>query len=62
MDAQLEGCDRLVVQLRGKSTDLPAVRAAKDAFVDGWFASRRIDDFGTGRSTASTPTPAPPAK
>ena len=59
VDGVLESCDRLVVQLRGKSTDLPAVRAAKDAFVAGWFASRRIDDLGTGRSPAATPDPAP---
>ena len=60
VDAELESCDRLVVQLRGKSNDLPAVRAGKDAFVDGWFASRRIDDLGNGRSANGTPPPTPP--
>lgn len=59
VDKVLEGCDRLVVQLRGKSTDLPAVRADKDAFVAGWFASRRIDDLGNGHSPASPPEPGP---
>ncbi len=34
-DTELESCNHLVIQLRGKSNDLPAVRAAKDAFVDG---------------------------
>ena len=68
VDAELESCDRLVVQSREKSNDLPAVRAATDAFVDGWFASRRIDDLGTGRSSTGTttppaqPAPVPPVK
>ena len=59
VDGVLESCDRLVVQFRGKTTDLPAVRAAKDAFVAGWFASRRIDDLGAGHAPAGTPEPGP---
>lgn len=64
VDAMLEGCDRLVVQFRGKIPDLLEVRAARDAFVDGWHASRRIDDMGTGHTPASPPAagPAPVGK
>ena len=64
IDAVLGSCDNFVIQFRGKETDLPDVRAAKNAFVDGWFASRRIDDLGGGKGPAPKPAPGgtPPAK
>ena len=64
VDATLASCDRLVVQLRGKATDLPEVRTARDGFVAGWFAARRIDDLAATRSAATPPSngPAPSDK
>lgn len=57
VDAKLESADRFIVQFRGRKTDLPEVRAAKDAFVDGWFAARRVDQRGHGPAAPATPPP-----